>query len=557
MSSNIFELLPSDIWNYEISKHLSLKDKMYLGNSCSFMKNMNLPKHSSNLNADFIKINSNLYFEYKDIVDSITINKTIVLKQNEDVIKVNNIICDNIIVNNLNTVDYLTLDIDSLECNLKYLNISNLKLHESDDGKYDEKYDIKSIEISNCKNIFKLFSYNLTELVINKCSNLKDNETIIPFIPTLEKLTVSHSNITSINSLKNLKKLSIDSCYYIIDINELINLTHLSLKKSYVRNIQNLRNLKYLELVNNEIRDLNYNSKLLKLSIISSIITNNDYDNLNALEELTLYDCSYASDSFRTVKNNVKSLNLSYISDSHYFNLLLFPNTKNLSIKFVTNISTLCTLKNLTTLSISESSKIDNICNFEKLQKLSVKNININSIYNNKNLNCLEISNCGNICNIKNSPNLEVLSVKYSDIKEIDCFPKLKDLTINSSLISNINFENYGKLKFLKVIKYNEVLDLLPVSNTLHSLVVDDSKHVCNINKSVMLKHLKLVNSDVSYIDRLLNLNNLTCISCNKLKDISNLSKLNYLFLDSCENIRKVPKHIENEFYAINCKYLY
>ena len=78
-----------------------------------------------------------------------------------------------------------------------------------------------------------------------------------------------------------------------------------------------------------------------------------------------------------------------------------------------------------------------------------------------------------------------------------------------------------------------------------------------NVNKAIKLRHLKLVNSNIAYIDNLVKLNNLSCTSCNKLKDISNLSNLNYLFIKSCENIKCIPNHIKNDCYTIDCKNLF
>jgi hypothetical protein len=547
--SNVFELLPSDIWNYEISKHLSFKDKIYLGNSCCFMKNVNIHKNSSNINADCLKINSDVYFKYKDIVDELSINKTIVINKFEsDTISLKNIIADNIIVNGINIDKNKYIDLDSIDCDIRHLSLTNVKINSTRVKGYN-------ININNCQDIYKLFSYNLKELVINNCRNLKENEYIIPFIPSLENLSISYSNFSNINSLKNLKSLSIESCYYIHDINNLRNLNNLSLKKSYIRNIEHLSELKNLELVNNDITDISYNIKIEKLVIISSIILNTNFDTLSLLNDLTLYDCSYVNDSFINVKINVKKLNISYISELYYFNLLLFPNTENLTIKFVNNISSINSLKNLQYLNVSNSSAIQNIQNFENLEKIIIKDVKIEYINDIKNLNYMVISNCNEIGYVLKTPKLEVLRLKDTEIINMDIVP-LKELTINSSIIRDIDLKNYTRLKILKIIKYDEVIDLIGVKNTLESLVIEDSNYACNINNAIKLRHLKLINSNISCIDNLTNLNNLSCTMCNKINDISKLSKLNYLFLYSCERIKYIPEHIKNDCYIMNCKYM-
>jgi hypothetical protein len=543
MSASSFKTIPLDIWNCEISKYLDLDDMICLRNSCSFLRD-NLLINKKNDRA----ISVDVYNKYKDIFDSFNIYKTITVR-NIDVdrkLSLKNLIVNSIIVN---TSLKIQLDFNNMNTMVDSINLSNVfikRFHA------EEFININHVELYNCydfSDIYKL--QNVSYIRLENCELLKDNERAFPSIPSLRTLYISNTSISDINSLTNLTKLLLRNCYRISEIDNLTNVKDLCLENTRVRNISSLVNLETLEIRGNSIMDLSSNINLKRVNIFSTVIENINFDNLNMLEEVTIFNSMHSRNNcFTKINTNVKKINLSYMTN---FDFKYFPNLEDLTINFIhdteMNTSFLSKLKNL---NITDCININTINDLNYLETLVMIRCKVTEIKNNINLKKVRILDCELLETISGCPNIESLDISGTNMRDISEFTLLKELKISSNSIV-LDCSIYKKLKVLNLYNYDDVVDLSVVKDSLLSLTIENSKHVCNINNIYNLRYLRLVNSDVTYIDKLVNLTFLACISCKNIIDISSLCKLKFLLLENCKSISRINDVIKTNAYITNC----
>ena len=389
-----------------------------------------------------------------------------------------------------------------------------------------------------------------------------------------EQILISHPKIKSLNILENGSIQNIDC---------LSNLQNLAVSYKFKNQFTNY-NLKKLKISNYLIKNLKYFTKLEKLKITNTGLSNSDFDGLNLrqlniicdnisnINHMTRLKKLYICQNSKIQNSNIQNLNLvkldiescfgiteiNFLTNLRYLRLNnnIIYNLSNINLTeliIIGYISDFSHMTNLTNLTIMGDTKINlskinlselyiqgNYSDFShmtNLIKLDMANyrhqISLNNLYNLKYLDC-------NSANIQDQDilniNPEKIIISYTKITDISHLTNLRELDADNSKITkitNLNLEkiningktnikkiNLPKLKYLTA--HITSLEELDCPNLVQLYC---SGNLTNLNILKNLKKLILWNSLTIYNTSIQNLN----LQELYLSNIHNLTDLNYL----------------------------
>lgn len=385
-------------------------------------------------------------------------------------------------------------------------------------------------------------------------SGLENSDIIgLKYMTNLEELDLSNNDISDITPLQNLyslKKLSVSNNTFFSSNGEILNLMPL----------MNLTKLEELDISKNGITSV---------------------DVLKYLPNLRTLDASYNEiTNFKPLggKKNLEKLNVSGNSAEELMlgsmESLRFLNASNCSLKSV-NFNTDNVLPNLQLLNLSfnefDPESYDMKYDFKYIQTLS-------------NLEILDLSSCNlkEITNLGKLINLKKLSLYGNDITNIDALPKLRSLEylhLGGNLVQDVaplsnmkklNYLDLSDLYFSSTLWEGDIISLKSGKSfsDLSSLVNLGSvttlalcgNHLADISVLSSMKQLKVLDlryNSIEDIHALFSLENLQrlLLSWNKVKDLIPVSKLPLTRLDidgnEIEDISAIQGN--NELIDLNC----
>ncbi|WP_434296575.1 leucine-rich repeat domain-containing protein [Clostridium sporogenes] len=402
---------------------------------------------------------------------------------------------------------------------------------------YMDVSGIKELNVHN-KNIKSLkgieYLKNITKLDISD-NNIKDIS-YLKGLDSLELLNLYNNSIEDISPINNMEKLKdinlsknkVKDISYLKDL----NLHHLDLRDNKIENIEALKNktsLQHLYLSNNSIMDFSPISNLKNLQIL--YLSHNYSSN---------YD--YAKDYYNNLKDRDFKLNVPIeFKDKVFEDLVRKEINKPSGYIYPTD------LENIKELDFHNAhiEKLNGIENMISLEKLNLSGTDIKDISLLKylvNLKEVNISNTSisDITALENSIYIRYLNVNETKVTTLEAIKKFRYIEklyisgtkINtvpqlSSLLeldlSNCNISDINFISYLNNLTYLNIGKLKYKSN-----ILSDISFVSSLEK---LEYLSIVNTDVVNIDVLRNLVNLRKL------DITGCAKINAQVLDHVEII--------------------
>ena len=402
---------------------------------------------------------------------------------------------------------------------------------------YMDASGIKELNVHN-KNIKSLkgieYLKNITKLDISD-NNIKDIS-YLKGLDSLELLNLYNNSIEDISPINNMEKLKdinlsknkVKDISYLKDL----NLHHLDLRDNKIENIEVLKNktsLQHLYLSNNSIRDFSPISNLKNLQIL--YLSHNYSSN---------YD--YAKDYYNNLKDRDFKLNVPIeFKDKVFEDLVRKEINKPSGYVYPTD------LENIKELDFHNAhiEKLNGIENMISLEKLNLSGTDIKDISLLKylvNLKEVNISNTSisDITALENSIYIRYLNVNETEVTTLEVIKKFRYIEklyisgtkINtvpqlSSLLeldlSNCNISDINFISYLNNLTYLNVGKLKYKSN-----ILSDISFVSSLEK---LEYLSIANTDVVNIDVLRNLVNLRKL------DITGCAKINTQVLNHVEII--------------------
>ena len=371
-----------------------------------------------------------------------------------------------------------------------------------------------------------------------------------------EKILISYPKIKYLDIMENKS---------IQNINFLSNLYRLAISDKFQNQFDNY-NLRELNICNYIITNLKYFTKLDKLILNNSPITNSDLDYLN-LRELCLIDCQvsninhmtrlkklFISRNSKIQNSNIQNLELTkldieghigitkinYLTNLQYLTIYYSNITYDLSginlrkLYIYQNNSDFSQMTNLTKLRMVNCPKINlskinlfDLCiqytksDFSHMTNLTRLNmatnyyrISLNNLTNLKYLNCSHTTILdGDILNI----NPKKIDISYTNITNIAHMTNLRKLRANNSKITEITNPNLKKIK----IDSETIIKIINLPKLKYLLT--DGQNLEQLNSP------KLSILNLSHSNKITNLNNLINLKNLALEDNKSITDLNYL----------------------------
>jgi hypothetical protein len=171
-----------------------------------------------------------------------------------------------------------------------FIVIDNMDLSRLPEIKDENNREIL-LRLSNLDNLeiidgFKLNIKNISELIIENCSNLK----IIKNISNIETFQIYNCyNLKNITNISSINQLDIKGCDKIEDINNISKMNRLLIHSCDVSNINNI----------NEITELSFEDCL----------------DINNISNISNIDCIYVEHTYISIIENIRKVRILHISD--------------------------------------------------------------------------------------------------------------------------------------------------------------------------------------------------------------------------------------------------
>jgi len=394
--------------------------------------------------------------------------------------------------------------------NMKHLNYKNIVILNNRYGGFS-LYDILSLPKLEKVKLYSFDKISYTLISNYKIKNLSLSVNIdklkaiycIYSCKNIETLNLSYIDIDHLSYIESLTRLQIEQSYEKININELTNLTNLSI--NYIRlchiDTSNLYKLTTLKLKGLATINIEYHQSLLHLNISKSLISYN-LGSLLSLKTLILNKYEHVSDlsnmnnlTYLSLSGNCKVTNIDHLTNLTYLNI-----NNNKHIK---NISTLVGLK---TLLLCNNKTITSLNTFTNLTYLRMNNINcINDISSLVNLTSLYIQPNMSITNLNTLTKLKVLHLyKNRTINNIEKLVNLTELGLYND--KSLYYISHDLIVLNKLTIINSVFHSIYDLTSLSSLSIYNNKSLYHLNTLVNLTYLSLedtVIKDISRLERL------------------------------------------------------
>jgi hypothetical protein len=370
----------------------------------------------------------------------------------------------------------------------------------------DESYNIITISLKNIKTKLEDIFYGK-----NKLENLSLANITNPLeLPT---------NKIFINSIKNLKSLSIDNTYDCIVIANCDKLQDISITN-------------YLQFKGFKISNCGSLSELTMKNINGEFEF--DYSIINSLKKLTIHKCDFITDI--CLKDNIVMEELS-ICNNHNIQEIVLDNMTVLSSLNISNLSALMdfTIKDCKKISELVLSDIPTFFDADiskmPLEIYKISNIDILrniKFIDNQTIKTISITKCSKIKTLKiyDCHNLEQLEIL--DLDNITHFDIKNNLLLETITTNEMITAMIPKLKSIESLKKLILRDI--ISETIHFDGFENIEYIKIISSDV-LKDIKITNCDDINILKFISLTNLTNL------EISNINNLKNVIINKCPHI--------------------
>jgi insulin-like growth factor-binding protein complex acid labile subunit len=452
---------------------------------------------------------------------------------------------------------------------LKYLNLSGNRLDlesEFDNISYFKNQTIlETLDLSF--NLIKFFNTNKTFHFLSslKCLNLSNNKLrsikpfIFGFLEELYNLNLASNNLSLLNQscFCNLNKLQILK----LSFNQLNSLRFLEQNKNQTKSLTTL------ELDNNRIdfigeNDFEYNQNLIYLNLNSNPLKSINKNAFAKIKFLTTLKLSNTSISVLYVNRSVKELDLSYLSNGSFVNIVSFSkiewinlaNTKiNISFDlFLSNVTRYAdfSFNSFTWIEFKMFDVLGSSLETLKLRETNLQNIEQINLTNLINLKYLDLS-FNNLSSFSQNSieflaNLEYLDLSSNRISEFHIvLNKLKHLNLDNNQIFSITeiFFDYNSIETFKMA--NNRLQMYPSFETREI----DSQNVetfieidLNQNQLNQIKYFSFIFGKLKFAN--FDLNNISSIESNAFLNCRSLEYLSIAY-------NRLKKIEENNFHFL------